>query len=380
MDGSGAPAVAWYSNATGKHGVWYQGFDPGTTAPSGSPVNVPETSAGDQGLDLRGRIPLTSCPGQPGAWIAAQVGYPSQNKVILWKAGAAGATAIANGSDTVRNVGLACGPDGRLWVAWVRNNPLLLYVTRSNRSRTRFGAQAVVKLPSDAVDIGRLSADAQAGILDLVATISAPAATRCRAIQVLPALDIAVHSTFSVRRGGTVTIKAKVPTPATRARRDAHPGRPQGQDQGPRRRDRKASPPAAHEEVQAEREAARLHERDRQAQGQGQEALSSPAVTGADIAPAPVTPGYDVVMLPTRIASMVGPEAAPAVPLQAQLSVAGPAAVNSCVTRRARSVRSSAPSAPVVDVGAVVERVAAGGELAVPRPARRVCCSAARTR
>lgn len=211
VDGaSGAPAVAWYSNAAGHHGVFLQSFDPATTTPAGTPVNVPETSAGDRGLDLRGRVPLTACPGQPGLWVAAQVGYPSQKKVVLWKQGAGGATTIDNGSATVRNVALACGADGRLWVAWTRNSPLKLYVERSNPERSAFGAAAVVDLPRGTVDTSRLAASAQAGLLDVVATIGKVSGSSIVHAQVQPALEIAVRHTFSVRRGGTAIIRATV--------------------------------------------------------------------------------------------------------------------------------------------------------------------------
>lgn len=211
LDGStGAPAVAWYSNAPGKHGVWYQAFDPATTAATGTPVNVPETSVGDQGLDLRGRIPFTSCAGQAGLWVAAQVGAPSQSKVVLWKAGASGATTLDDGDGQVRNVALSCGPDGRLWVAWIRSNPLQLSVVRSNPERTEFGAPAVIDLPDGSTDSFRLAASAQANLLDVVGTLGDSSNAAVQGIQVQPALEIAVRSTFSVRRGGTATVKATV--------------------------------------------------------------------------------------------------------------------------------------------------------------------------
>ena len=207
---SGTLAVTWYSNASGHHGVWYQAVDPATAAPSGSPALVPGTSAGDRAVDLRGRVPFTGCAGQPGTWVAAQVGYPSQSRVVLWRAGAATASTLDTGGDEVRNVALSCGPDGRLWVAWVRNAPLSLHVVRSNRQRTEFGAEAVVRLPRGSVDAYRLAAAAQSGLLDVVATIGSTRSAALRAIQVQPALDVAVRTTTGVRRGGTATIKATV--------------------------------------------------------------------------------------------------------------------------------------------------------------------------
>ena len=209
LDGStGTPAVAWYSNATGKHGVWYQTFDPATATPTGAPANVPQTSANDQGLDLRGRVPLTGCPSQPGNWIAAQVGYPSQNKVILWKAGSTSVKTLSRDDVEVRNVALTCGPDGRLWVAWVRDKEL--HVVRSNPERTDFGAEAVFDLPDGTVDIFDLVASAQENVLDLVANLGTTSGVRFQAIQVLPALDLAVRSTFTASGSGTATIKATV--------------------------------------------------------------------------------------------------------------------------------------------------------------------------
>jgi hypothetical protein len=182
---SGIPTVAWYSNATGHEGLWRSSLDPVTGAPTSAPSKVPSDT------DQRGRVALTACPGRRGVALAERFGEPSARRVVVWNSSAERTATISHGDGEVRNVAIACGPDGRLWVAWTRNEDgMHLYVARSDSSRSTFGAPVELDAPKGSNDSFALAASAQPGRLDVLASWGEDSGSRTWHAQVLPALRV----------------------------------------------------------------------------------------------------------------------------------------------------------------------------------------------
>jgi hypothetical protein len=168
-DGSGNTEVAWYSNATGKTGIWAQAVS-ATGAPLGSPQLMPGTA--NLGVGELQRTPLIARQ-QGGFFVTYPIGYPSFTGVELWRVGGpavkiAGAKAPTEASEAVDQA-------GRIWVFWTTgsgSNPKL-YATRSNPSVTRFGATVSVGTPADTGSVFSVDGNAASGALDLFSTLSA---------------------------------------------------------------------------------------------------------------------------------------------------------------------------------------------------------------
>src|SRR3954470_4428608 len=135
VDGaSGAPFVAWFSNATGHEGVYVQGVDPATGGPVGSATLMPGTVTNGNSSQQLARTPIASRPGKPGVYVAYPGGYPTADRVLLWKVGSGASTTLDKGGADHRDVTLAAAPDGRLWVLWGQtvDSKLRVFARRSN--------------------------------------------------------------------------------------------------------------------------------------------------------------------------------------------------------------------------------------------------------
>jgi len=164
-DTTGRTVMAWYSNASGHLGVLAQ--DVGA---DGSPVGGAETmpNTSDMNVGMLGRTPLVARRGG-GFYVAYPTGYPSANRVRLWRIGASGATRIARVAGGSPAVAIAAAGDGRLWVLWTKGfgDPDVL-ATRSNPSATRFGAVVNAGHPRDGKQAYKLDASAAGGALDVL--------------------------------------------------------------------------------------------------------------------------------------------------------------------------------------------------------------------
>jgi hypothetical protein len=160
-DADGRTVMAWYSNANGHLGVLAQDVaDDGS--PIGSAVTMPGTS--DMQVGMLGRTPLVARAGG-GFYVAYPAGYPTQNRVRVWRVGASNAPVIAKQPGNAEPVALAAAPDGRLWLAWSDNSsgaPRIL-AARSNRKATRFGAAVSAGRAGKAEAAYRLDASAAPG-------------------------------------------------------------------------------------------------------------------------------------------------------------------------------------------------------------------------
>jgi hypothetical protein len=204
-DATGNTEVAWYSNATGKSGIWAQAVS-STGAPLASPQKMPRTA--NLGVGELQRTPLIARQ-QGGFYVTYPIGYPSFTGVELWKVGGAaikiaGAKAPAEASEAVDQA-------GRVWVFWATgsaSNPKL-FATRSNPSVTRFGAIVSVGTPADTGSVFSVDGNAADGALDLFSTLAAsgsPTATIWTR-HVYPGLSVSISpSSARIHRPSKVTV------------------------------------------------------------------------------------------------------------------------------------------------------------------------------
>lgn len=165
--------VAWYSNAGGHSGVYAATVNQITGKPSGPPVRMPGTKSLSDG-PFSGRTPIVARHGG-GVYVAYEAGYPSHNKVLLWRVGSTSSTTIAHYSSDVSSVGLATTPTGRLWIMWstrgASDNPVV-HARRSNTAATHWGATVTIKPPKGTNTSWNLLGDGQSDRLDLLGSFT----------------------------------------------------------------------------------------------------------------------------------------------------------------------------------------------------------------
>ena len=209
-DADGRTVMAWYSNANGHLGVLTQ-----DVARDGSPVGSAATMPGtsDMQVGMLGRTPLAAREGG-GFYVAYATGYPTQNRVRVWRVGASNAPIIAKLAGNADPVALAAAPDGRLWLVWTDTSsgaPQVL-AARSNKRATSFGKAVNAGRAGKAEAEYRLDASAApGGGVDLLANfndgVSSMSATYHR--RVLPGLALAA-SPAKLRKGRTTTVRFTV--------------------------------------------------------------------------------------------------------------------------------------------------------------------------
>jgi hypothetical protein len=220
-DATGRTLLAWYSSATGHLGVQVQ--DVGADgAPVGGAATMPTTS--NMQVGMLGRSPLAARTGG-GLYVAYPTGYPTQNRVRLWRVGASSAPLIGStGNANSPAVAVAAAGDGRLWVVWTEGfgDPDVL-ARRSNKGATKFGAIVNAGHPKDAAQAYKVDASAAGGALDVLGNFNigttTTAVTSYR--RLLPGLTLQVKPgklrkgkktdvRFTVRDAGDAVKGAKV--------------------------------------------------------------------------------------------------------------------------------------------------------------------------
>ena len=189
VDGaSGAAFVAWYSNATGHEGVFAQGVD------SGAAQLMPGTVVNGNSNPQLARTPIAGRPGKAGVYVAYPGGYPTADRVLLWKVGSATSATLDKGGADHRGVTLAAAPDGRLWVLWGQRigDRLRVFARRSNPAVSQFGAKVAIAPPPGGDQIWKLDANAQAGPVDVVGSFTTPGALSAWHTQIRPGLTLEV--------------------------------------------------------------------------------------------------------------------------------------------------------------------------------------------
>jgi hypothetical protein len=204
VDSGGRAVVAWYSSAAGHLGVYAQDVA-SDGSPIGSAINMPGTS--DMQFGQTGRTPIAARPGG-GLFVAYATGYPSLNRIRVWRVGAQKSTRVAK-ADGGASATVATDMNGRVWVVWEDDRGVhpAVYARRSNPAGTKWGATVVAGRPKGAssaysVDASTIGAFA----LDVFGSFAldggTPLATYTR--RVLPGLTLLVTGT--PRRGKTTKL------------------------------------------------------------------------------------------------------------------------------------------------------------------------------
>ncbi len=207
-DASNRTVLAWYSSAAGHLGVQVQDVAP-DGAPVGAVATMPNTS--DMQVGMLGRTPLVARKGG-GFYVAYPTGYPSSDRVRLWRVGATAAPLVERVRSGSPAVAVAAAGDGRLWVVWTEGfgDPDVL-ARRSNKSATKFGATVTAGHPKDALQAFKVDASATRGALDVLGNFnidtSANAVTSYR--RLLPGLTLQARP-GKLRKGERTAVRFTV--------------------------------------------------------------------------------------------------------------------------------------------------------------------------
>jgi hypothetical protein len=207
VDGSRA-ILAWYSNANGHLGIYAQDVAP-DGSPIGSAVNMPGTS--NMQIGQVNRTPVVTRTGG-GVYIAYGTGYPSLDRVRVWRVGAPASSVVGKASGGA-DATIAAAGDGRLWVAWEDDNAgdPIVYARRSNREGTAWGAVVSAGRPKGAAGAYHVDASASGSSLDVLASFvlgsGSPLATFHR--RIAPGLSVKATPP-SVRRGKDAKVRFTV--------------------------------------------------------------------------------------------------------------------------------------------------------------------------
>ncbi len=189
--------LAWYSSAAGRRGLWTQEVLPTGLAGAASRVPGSGSTDGSAAVPPGQRTAITARIGTGGVYVAYGAGYPAFTTVNLLRIGRV--PLVVARSDRIEHVGIAPGPEGRIWLFWSRGDGYV--VTRSNRAATRFESVTRVSVPAaDATTYG-LYGEGSGGPLDLVAHAGSGAAVPDWHTQVLPRLSLAVLSARTEKHG-----------------------------------------------------------------------------------------------------------------------------------------------------------------------------------
>ena len=219
---TGAPVIAWYSNATGNIGVFVQLVDRATGAPVGAPTRMPGSVTNFEGTpsssQMLARTPITARHGQPGVFVAYPGGYPTTRKVLVWRVGGALQTLANTGNNHL--VGLAPAPDGRLWAVFADLGvKQRVFARRSNPDVTEWGPRVSAGAPKGTISIYKVDGNAQSNTLDVLALVSNTSTTATWHTQLLPGLALDADPQKVNRNSGTsVTFTVTDPDPVEDAK------------------------------------------------------------------------------------------------------------------------------------------------------------------
>jgi hypothetical protein len=183
---TGETAVAWFSNADTREGIWARRIAPRV----GPRQRAPGSVVGGDAVGTDQRTPITHRLGAPGVYVAYGGGYPTSKRVLLWRVGAARPMLVGTSAD-VEDVHVSPGPEGRLWVAWHDGqNAKRIFAVRTNKAATRVGPIVRVAPPKATSAIWKLNGQGSLGPLDLLASVSTPGSLATWHTQVLPKLTL----------------------------------------------------------------------------------------------------------------------------------------------------------------------------------------------
>jgi len=127
----------------------------------GAPLAAPASAA----AQLQTRLGLVG-RGAGGVYLAYVTGTnPFSGSPALWRVGDP-QPMVVPGQRGAQNVGLAPGPDGRLWMFWTRKKRIV--ATRTNRDATAFGALVSPRSPQGTTTLFRVVGEGSQGPLDVL--------------------------------------------------------------------------------------------------------------------------------------------------------------------------------------------------------------------
>ncbi len=131
-DASGAAMLAWFSdNPPGRPRA---GASAPTARPRARRMTMPGTQVMVGGPELS-RTPIVARPNSGGFYIARSVGYPTANRVRVWRVGAP-STALLDKTETSAETAISTDAKGRLWVG-VDGRHVRRRARARRRARTR---------------------------------------------------------------------------------------------------------------------------------------------------------------------------------------------------------------------------------------------------
>lgn len=150
--GNGHFYVAWaqiFSKPAGRDGIYVKDVTAGTPARKAPSTG---TFSSQTNFPVFGRVAIVNRNTGGGVFIA-YCANSSTCQLKLWRVGAATAIPVPSSSHAL-GVSIAQGPLGRIWVAWYNTASNRVFVTRTNKADTRFGA--VRSYPTPCFEAGLL--------------------------------------------------------------------------------------------------------------------------------------------------------------------------------------------------------------------------------
>jgi hypothetical protein len=204
---AGATAtLAWFSSAAGHLGVLAQGV-----GHDGAPLGAPQTLPGSATMEVGTvtRTPIAARVGG-GYYVTYATGYPSADRVRVWKVGATKAT-LLDSTDGGSQTTVAADPKGRIWVVWSAGTfgAKQVFAARSNPQATTIGAPVDVGLLKGTSDVDALDASATGSSLDLLALlgVGTESGGSTYVTRVLPGLTLEAKPSTLGRKAVSVSLR-----------------------------------------------------------------------------------------------------------------------------------------------------------------------------
>jgi hypothetical protein len=227
-DAAGRAMMAWFSSGANRLGVVAQGVS-ADGSPAGAAMTMPGSQVMQGGSSLA-KTAIVARAADGGFHVAYALGYPTANRVRVWRVGAPAARLIAR-TDANSQVTLAAHPKGRIWAVWSDGTfgETHVLAARSNPEATRFGAHVDAGAVRGAHSTYSVDASATAKALDILALFgtgtSSGGATYVKRVK--PGLTLRARKrngrvTFTVTDAGDPVRGAIVHLAGDSARTDKH--------------------------------------------------------------------------------------------------------------------------------------------------------------
>jgi hypothetical protein len=211
VDGTGRVWVAWYSNATGRVGIFMQQLDAATGGPIGVPALVYQSASVSNNTS---HLALACGPATCRIAYLQQSTAAGPQRVATWAPGEPAPTAVSPSLSIGVNGNLAAAfrADGRLWVAWydpgVTSARSGYYATLGN-TKGAGGERQNLKRPPGFVDDGDLEAAALGDNLVLVGTVNTGKPRAALWTTVVQPPDQIVDNPRTIRNGPATVLAPK---------------------------------------------------------------------------------------------------------------------------------------------------------------------------